>query len=296
MRATVRCPGSCGELVQGTVAGMNFLVTCPVTLYSQVSVDLSAECETPWRIGDKTLEAVRRTLEYLELPWQQVGVRVESELPLGKGMASSSADISAACLATALASGRQIEPDKICDIALSIEPTDGIFLPGITLIDHVTGKVRRCLGDPPAITMAIFDVGGEVDTIDFNQRSDLALLNLAKEPQVLDALQMVEEGLRTGDCGLIGEGATLSALANQTILFKPALEGIIELSRSFGAIGVNAAHSGTVIGVMFADVAAKGIGACVEEIRRQYPDVRYFTQARLTSGGLTVVEVPGHAR
>ena len=296
MKAIVRCPGSCGELVQGTAAGMNFLVTCPVTVYSQVSVELSSERKTDWQAGDKTLQAVRRTLEYLGLPWQNVEVRIESDLPLGKGMASSSADISAACLATALAVGRRIDPQAICDIALAIEPTDGIFLPGITLIDHVSGKVRRSLGEPPVISLAIFDVGGEVDTIDFNQRSDLALLNLAKEPQVLDALQMVEEGLRTGDCGLIGEGATLSALANQTILFKPALEGIIELSRSFGAIGVNAAHSGTVIGVMFADAAAKGIGACVEEIRRQYPDVRYFTQARLTSGGLTVVEAPGHAR
>ncbi len=296
MKAIVRCPGSCGELVQGTAAGMNFLVTCPVTVYSQVSVELSFERKTDWQAGDKTLQAVRRTLEYLGLPWQNVEVRIESDLPLGKGMASSSADISAACLATALAVGRRIDPQAICDIALAIEPTDGIFLPGITLIDHVSGKVRRSLGEPPVISLAIFDVGGEVDTIDFNQRSDLALLNLAKEPQVLDALQMVEEGLRTGDCGLIGEGATLSALANQTILFKPALEGIIELSRSFGAIGVNAAHSGTVIGVMFADAAAKGIGACVEEIRRQYPDVRYFTQARLTSGGLTVVEAPGHAR
>ena len=296
MKAIVRCPGSCGELVQGTAAGMNFLVTCPVTVYSQVSVELSTERKTDLQAGDKTLQAVRRTLEYLGLPWQNVEVRIESDLPLGKGMASSSADISAACLATALAVGRRIDPQAICDIALAIEPTDGIFLPGITLIDHVSGKVRRSLGEPPVISLAIFDVGGEVDTIDFNQRSDLALLNLAKEPQVLDALQMVEEGLRTGDCGLIGEGATLSALANQTILFKPALEGIIELSRSFGAIGVNAAHSGTVIGVMFADAAAKGIGACVEEIRRQYPDVRYFTQARLTSGGLTVVEAPGHAR
>lgn len=296
MKAIVRCPGSCGELVQGTAAGMNFLVTCPVTVYSQVSVELSSERKTDWQAGDKTLQAVRRTLEYLGLPWQNVEVRIESDLPLGKGMASSSADISAACLATALAVGRRIDPQAICDIALAIEPTDGIFLPGITLIDHVSGKVRRSLGEPPVISLAIFDVGGEVDTIDFNQRSDLALLNLAKEAQVLDALQMVEEGLRTGDCGLIGEGATLSALANQTILFKPALEGIIELSRSFGAIGVNAAHSGTVIGVMFADAAAKGIGACVEEIRRQYPDVRYFTQARLTSGGLTVVEAPGHAR
>jgi L-threonine kinase len=68
------------------------------------------------------------------------------------------------------------------------------------------------------------------------------------------------------------------------------------LSRSFGAIGVNAAHSGTVIGVMFADEAAAGMAGCVAEICRQYPDVCYFTQARLTSGGLTVVEAPDYGR
>ena len=96
MKAIVRCPGSCGELVQGTAAGMNFLVTCPVTVYSQVSVELSTERKTDLQAGDKTLQAVRRTLEYLGLPWQNVEVRIESDLPLGKGMASSSADISAA--------------------------------------------------------------------------------------------------------------------------------------------------------------------------------------------------------
>ncbi len=150
-----------------------------------------------------------------------------------------------------MAAGREIDIDTICDIALEIEPSDGIFLPGITLIDHVSGSIRRTLGHPPAIHIAIFDVGGEVDTIDFNHRSDLAELNRAKEPQVLKALQMVETGLLKGDCSLIGEGATLSALANQSILFKPSLEGIIELAVSFGAVGVNVAHSGTVIGVMF---------------------------------------------
>lgn len=294
MKAVVRCPGSCGELVQGTTAGMNFLVTCPVTVYSQVSVELAVEGKTNDQAGAKTMEAVRRTLEYLGLPWQNVHVRIESDLPLGKGMASSSADISAACLATALAAGSRIDLEAICDIAIGIEPTDGIFFPGITLIDHVTGKVRSPLGEPPAISLAIFDVGGEVDTIDFNHRSDLVLLNQAKESQVLGALQMVEKGLRTGDCGLIGQGATLSALANQTILFKPALEGIMALSRSFGAIGVNTAHSGTMIGVMFADVARSGMDACVAEIRRQYPDVRYFKQAQLTSGGLSIVEALGN--
>ena len=38
--ATVRTPGTCGELVQGTRAGVAFHVTCPIDLYSTVTVQL----------------------------------------------------------------------------------------------------------------------------------------------------------------------------------------------------------------------------------------------------------------
>lgn len=291
MRATVRCPGSCGELVQGTTEGINFLVTCPVTVYSQVSVSLSTAQDDSTQAQVKTREAVRRTLQRLALPYQNVTVRVETKLPSGKGMASSSADISAACLATALATGHELSLEEICGIALDIEPTDGIFLPGITLIDHVTGKLRRGLGDPPALHIAIFDVGGEVDTINFNQRTDLAELNLAKEAEVLQALQLVEQGLLTGDCSMIGKGATISAMANQPILYKPSLEGIIQLSETFGALGVNVAHSGTVMGVLFApEVGLMLIDECTQSICRNFPEIRYFQTAKLTSGGLSVVE------
>ena len=65
--ATVAVPGTCGELVQGVVDGTSFLVTCPVNLYSTVSVELyhgrrfvSGPASCP-----KTAQAVRRTLDYL---------------------------------------------------------------------------------------------------------------------------------------------------------------------------------------------------------------------------------------
>ncbi|HWR28535.1 MAG TPA: GHMP kinase [Negativicutes bacterium] len=289
MKATVRCPGSCGELVQGTTAGLNFLVTCPISLYSQVSVNLSTEKKSVWNAGNKTMEAVQKTLEYLEMSFAGIHIQVDSELPVGKGMASSSADISAACLATAIAAGRSIDNETICKIALDIEPTDGIFLAGITMLDHVTGKVCRAMGDPPAITIAVLDAGGEVDTIDFNHRSDLAALNCRKEPEVLAALRMVEQGIQSGDCSLIGAGATLSALANQSILFKPSLERIIAISRSFGAVGVNAAHSGTVLGIMFDTKANSDVGGCIDAVCRECSDVRFFRTAQMVSGGLSIV-------
>ena len=290
MKATVRCPGSCGELVQGTIAGSNFLVTCPINLYSEVSVSLSSDQSSLWSAGNKTVEAVRKTLEYLGESFEGIEVRVASELPVGKGMASSSADIAAACLATALAAGRTLDIDEVCKIAVAIEPTDGIFSPGITMIDHVTGKTRHSLGEPPDITLAVLDAGGEVDTIDFNHRSDLAELNRNKEPEVLAALRLVEAGIQNRDSALLGAGATLSALANQRILFKPSLERIIEIAHSFGAVGVNAAHSGTVIGVLFDNHAGSDIGGCIRMICQECSDVRFFRTAQLVSGGLSVVK------
>ncbi|MBP2662383.1 MAG: pduX [Firmicutes bacterium] len=283
MTIKVKAPGSCGELVQGTINGVNFLITCPVDWYSEVTVVSGDSME---HTEPKTATAVSKTFEYLNISGN-LGLTVESDLPVGKGMASSSADISAACQAAALAVvGRQLSCDEIADIALSIEPTDGIFYPGIIMFDHVEGKIRRSLGNPPPIYIAVFDVGGQVDTLVFNDREDLAALNQAKEPQVMAAAALVAKGLETGDARLIGQGATMSAVANQAILYKPCLEQVIMISRDFGAVGICAAHSGTVLGIMFSANAMNGHESCIKEIGRACSAVVYLKTVQLIAGGL----------
>lgn len=283
MTIKVKAPGSCGELVQGTINGVNFLITCPVDWYSEVTV---VSGDSMVHTEPKTATAVSKTFEYLNISGK-LGLTVESDLPVGKGMASSSADISAACQAAALAVvGRYLSCDEIADIALSIEPTDGIFYPGIIMFDHVEGKIRRSLGNPPPIYIAVFDVGGQVDTLVFNDREDLAALNQAKEPQVMAAAALVAKGLETGDAQLIGQGATMSAVANQAILYKPCLEQVITISRDFGAVGICAAHSGTVLGVMFSATAMNGHESCIKEIGRVCSEVVYLKTVQLIAGGL----------
>lgn len=285
MTIKVKAPGSCGELVQGTINGVNFLITCPVDWYSEVTV---VPGDNMVHTEPKTTAAVSKTFEYLKISGN-IDLTVDSDLPVGKGMASSSADISAACQAAALAvAGRQLSCDEIADIALTIEPTDGIFYPGIIMFDHVAGKIRRYLGNPPPIAIAVFDVGGQIDTLAFNGREDLARLNQMKEPQVMAAVALVAKGLETGDASLIGQGATMSAVANQTILYKPCLEQVIHLSRDFGAVGICAAHSGTVLGVMFSATAMNGYEDCIKEIGRACSGVVYLKTVQLIAGGLSI--------
>lgn len=287
---TVRAPGSCGELVQGTINGINFLVTCPVNLYSEVAVVPTALHSTLNITGNKICQAIKKTSCYLNISDKRYTVKVKTELPTGKGMASSSADISAACQALALTTGRLLNPAEIADIALSIEPTDAIFYPGIVMFDHVCGYIRKPLGYAPDITIAVFDIGGEVDTLNFNRRCDLRALNSANENKIKFALDILTKGLQTGDTNLIGKAATISALANQTILFKPSLEGIIELSQRFGAVGVNVAHSGTVVGVLFDKRSSNQILACKTAICKTYSNTTFLYNVKIISGGLQRLE------
>ncbi len=287
MFACVKAPGSCGELVQGTIDGRNFLLTCPIDLYSTATVIRNPQTSFI-KAGPKASLAIAKTLDYLKLPAGEFQITVQSDLPQGKGMASSSADISAACQAVALSAGRLLTLDEIAAIAVSIEPTDGVFLPGIALFDHITAATSRCLGEPPPITIAVFDGGGEVDTLYFNRRADLQRLNAAKEKQVRQALELVSQGLQQKDAGLLGRGATLSAVANQAILPKPCLPAILPIAQSCGAVGVNIAHSGTVLGIMFKTGALEHYEECLTKIRRTCPELRFIKTVQLISGGLRI--------
>lgn len=289
-RARVSCPGSCGELVQGMLDGKHFLVTCPIDMFSVVSVTLSPFPLPKSYAGPKTTEAVQRTLRYFGQTNYSFQVEIQSELPAGKGMASSSADIAAACMATAVCLGLPLTADEIASLALEIEPTDGVFYQGIMMLDHVKGSIRRALGMPPPLRIAVLDMGGEVDTVGFNKREDLNRLNQAKEPEVIRALQLVEEGIRQQDAAMIGAGATLSALANQSILHKSLLENLLNYSQRYGAVGVNVAHSGTVVGILFPPDNTDAAESCMREICSQNPELPSGKVVSLLPGGLTVLE------
>lgn len=245
-----RAPASCGELVQGMLNGENFHVSCPVDLYSRVKVTLDGEGKI---IGPsdkwKTKEAIKRTLKFLSKRNPGASFEINSKIPLGKGMASSTADIGAASLAIARAMGEEISPQEIAKIALSIEPTDGTLFDGIVIFDHRNGALFEFLGKAPDMEILVIDLGGSVDTLEFNKK-DLTAINRQREGEIKEALTLVEEGIKGKNPGLIARGATISAFSNQRILYKADLNRIWRVSQEAGALGVNVAHSGTVVGVL----------------------------------------------
>jgi L-threonine kinase len=283
LRGTATAPGTCGELVQGTIGGEPFLITCPIDIWSEVTVELGQWCE-PSRDLEKSYHALQMTLDYLGQPAYSGFILRNSLLPESKGMASSSADIAATCLATARAFGQELRAEIIAKIATNIEPSDGIMYPGIIICNHLTGEVKECLGPAPPLKLVIADPGGTVDTIRFNHRKDLASKNLQKEPMVRQATDLVTRGLLTKDWEMLGRGASISAQANQLLLPKPHLDQWLRWAAELQALGVLVAHSGTVMGmIMHPD--RKAAEEAAQYIRHKRPEWQVW-QTAMVSGGL----------
>ena len=279
MDLTVRVPGSCGELVQGFAQGAPFLGTCPIDRYTTVEVSDSFSGLTG--LGEKSLQALQLTLARSGKNDFPYGLKLTSELPQGKGMASSSADIAAVVVSVMEALGEPWSPKFVMDIATEIEPTDGIFCPGIVLMNHVNGKVLAHFEQVSSLRVAVFDMGGTVDTCAFHQED-----KKAEDNQSL--LQEFQQAMQSGRAEKIAQVATESAFANQRLLYKEELQQLWQLGQEAGARGINAAHSGTVLGLWWStDEAAETISSQAEQIAQKLK-VKFWGLANLRPGGVEV--------
>lgn len=287
----VRAPGTCGEFIQGSMQGQSFLVTCPINRYSYAMSDVSYPLKRSMcALQPKAYLAYERTLEYLEIqPEQFSPIYVRSDIIQGKGMASSSADISVTAMATALAYGRRLSMKELEKICLSIEPTDASFYPSIIQFDYQSGRISKSLGVCPPMKIVIFDEGGTIDTVDFNKRTDLSALIREKETFIEEAINYFIQGLELHDISLIGQAATISAFANQRILYKPHLYIFHDIGIRYKSVGTIIAHSGTIMGLLFPNDYS-GIADCIYEIKQNLPTLTYIDTVETTCEGITFVK------
>ncbi len=244
--------GTTGELVQGVIGERDFMVTFPVDLdVTAVAAEWSLPVVEVWpRYKEKARTAVvslLRTLGRPTAPGRGLRVRISSPLPDGKGMASSSADIIAACRAVADLYDVRLGDEELGALACAVEPSDAVMVGHPVVFDFIRGRVLRDPGRPLPVLAVVVDMGGSVDTVGFRRvpydQDERELLRRAHD--------MAVGGLLAGDLATVGAAATVSSRVNQRRQPKQALEELYAIARSHGGHGVSVAHSGTTAALLF---------------------------------------------
>lgn len=283
MELVVRVPGSCGELLQGwDEKGDPFLLTAPIDRYAAVTI--RDDGRRARHIGAKGLAALQAVLAFFHVRDYPYSLYQTASLPAGKGMASSSADIGAVIIGVAKSLGYTLSVRDVAALAASIEPTDGVFCPGLCQLNYLTGAIDRMYPVVPPLRIAIVDTGGTIDTVAFHASHE----EETGHNQPSRGLSYIQKG--SWSAATLAKAATYSALDNQAFLYRKDVPSLYERLATMGALGLNVAHSGTVIGVLFQATMPKALIA--QRVRSALGQLKTTAQYRdtvsLISGGYTV--------
>jgi len=243
------CSGTFGELVQGIIDERPFLITLPVKGLKSSALfvpDQNAADIATVRGRRKARLACKKLLKTFGI---KIGgyLHIHSNIPIGKGMASSSADIIAAVRAVSDSCSLPITEELISRIAAEIEPTDGVMYEGSVAYDYLNGQLIEEFDSLPPFILIGFDVGGSIDTIEFNQKKKE--YSEKHKKKFRRAYELVNKGIKSGNFAYLCEAATISARINQQLLPKPYFDELEQLAQQYNG-GIVVAHSGTVAGIL----------------------------------------------
>ncbi|MEI3235150.1 MAG: serine/threonine protein kinase [Intestinibacter bartlettii] len=201
----------------------------------------------------KSRRAMELVFEKFGLPVDEtknISLNIKSQIPVGKGMASSTADIGATIKATLSMLNKTLTGEEISKLAVKIEATDSLLLNQHSIFNPLTADIKKYLGGINDAKVVILEPSDILDTKSIRMTPNYKTYKMQNKEIIKKSFELLDEGLAKNDLNLIGKACTYSGLANENIHKKPFLEKIIDISDKYGCYGVNIAHSGTVIGIL----------------------------------------------
>ncbi len=280
--------GTSGEFIQGSLnGGEQVVLSCPIESGSVVTVrgyrasptkitGTPAGCTklhrainsqlNSWGAGDWVLEVDRR-----------------SNLEVGKGMGSSTADIVAAIRALANAFSVSAEPERIAALATAIEPTDAVMYPRLCLVERRTMRPIHRFAWWPDFTILLM-IPRDTRATKWETGSRW----IAEKDEVDDLVHGLVKAESSRDSAIWGEVATLSAARLQRFFKNPLFEWLESRYSNLGAVGIIIAHTGTVVGLLFdpEQTDPHEIAAHAERIRRHWKNAIQIAIHRVARTGM----------
>ena len=247
--SVARCPGSCGELIQGWILGSEKLISCPIDWYSTVEVRDGTPLPDERPLTRAMVSALLAHFGYPQALSSALRIEVDSTLPIAKGMASSTADIAATAVAAAHHLGHSLDESTLAALCVSLEPTDSTLFRQLTLFCHHHATTQIACAPAPHFDLLVLESPVFLRTADYHRLPRAAALTAHTEV-LHQAWGKVQRACIEQDASLLGEAATLSAIASQSLLIKPGFATLMALVESCDLYGLNVAHSGSVVGLM----------------------------------------------
>lgn len=251
------CYGTFGELIQGIIGDIPFLISLPINVRSTAIFLPSRKSE---KIHIVSLTAKPKSELACRLLLQKFNILsggtlfLASNLPEGKGMASSSADIVASLRAIADFYSLSLNEIDLSNITSEIEPTDGIMYQELVAYDYINGSLIEVIGDLPKMLLLGIDTGGTVDSTLFNQIPKH--FDPEEKQLFLEAYDFLKKGVQKNELSYIFKAATMSARINEKRLSKPFFNEMMDIAAEYNG-GIVIAHSGTVIGILLSPTKSK---------------------------------------
>jgi uncharacterized protein involved in propanediol utilization len=264
-----------GELLQGAFRDGGTIVRALVTLPCHL-----AQAEARFVAGEesevivepagkaKAARAAELTLRYLGAK-HRGQLTLAGEIPQGLGLGSSTADVVAAIRAVADGLGRPLHPELVGRLSVAAEKaSDSIMFDCPVLFAHREGRLIEDFDAPlPPLTVLSVTSGPGVDTLE-HPPAHYSEMELRHFDELRDQLRVA---LLRGDAAKLADVSTASVRINQRHLPLPGYEELERIGDETGALGVQASHSGAVLGLIF-DPQTADVDRRLREARRALMD------------------------
>jgi len=258
--------GHAGEILQGaalSATGLHrILVSLPAPKFcARASFRPSAKgglrVSPIWK--QKGLRAANLACHAFGAPNPSGLIRLSSNIPVCRGLGSSTSDCVAAIRAVAAWCQESPSEETVAKLAQQAEGSSDstMFAEQVVAFRHCEGTIEEYLGKELPVLRALLvesEPAGRGVRTDRLRRPEYTAAQIDCFVQLLAKLK---EAVQVNDVGGIGTVATASATINQQYFPKPHFNKMIEVAEQTGAVGVAAAHSGTLLVLLY---AAEGRG------------------------------------
>jgi len=177
----------------------------------------------------------------------QITIEFTRNIPIGKGLSSSTADMLAVVRAFQEVFGVLVTETFISRLFAQIEPHDALHYPMSVAYNHRQGNLLNKLGYIPNFNIIAVDAGGELSTVEYNKHLNFSQEILGEYDQLYQNLLLA---FTQKDDREIARCAKRSAELHVKRTGNRFLDNILKKTAEFDILGILATHSGTCAGLL----------------------------------------------